>query len=608
MFHLFDRHGLRGVSTPKWSAVLRFWAPALLLMGLAARPAPAAPAPSTVPAPAAADPTFAPVMQRLERDYLDLLVRVDPVYATQIGLHAGDGALGPEGFAGLDSTRAALAAFEARVSALDDSLLGADDRFDAALMLYDLRLRRFEQDTLKVWSRDPGTALRQVASGLSAVAGREYAPLATRARALLARERAVPGFLAKALPMIDRPPRALVDQAVSQAEALSSFLLDGVPAATAALEDSALADSLAQAGNTAVHAVWAYREALLSGVEAQAVDGFALGPALFAGYLHAAEGMTTPLPRLRARAEDELARLDARFRLVAAGIDSAAAPGEVMRRVSEDHPAPGEVVPFAEDALRSARRFTAGHGAVPMPAGPPLAVRRSPAYSAWTNASLAVPGPFDDPALGAVFYVTVPDPTWPPEAQEEQLRFLNRPLIRNLAVHEAWPGHYLQALIQSRLTRPVRKAVWSPAFGEGWAHYAETLMLEQGYRADDPAFRLATLQSALRRAGRFRVALGLHTEGWTVDRAAAYLEEHCYLEPSVARREADRGAFDPLYLSYTLGKQEIQRLRAEVREKEGAGFDLERFHARLLALGAPPLPLARAMLLHQDLSGRPRLD
>ena len=358
---------------------------------------------------------------------------------------------------------------------------------------------------------------------------------------------------------------------------------------------------LTEATAAALQGVLAYREALSEDVLPRSRVEFALGPALFAGYLRAAEGSRPRSPRLRARAEEELRRYDARFTAAAARIDSSRSPRDVMLSVSADHPEPGGVLAAAAEAIREVLAFTLRDESVSLPPGPPIQVRATPMSSRWTNASLAAPGPFEPAGLPAVFYVTLADPASPPGEQLELIRFFNRSILRNIALHETYPGHYLHALTQAALTRPARRAIWSRGFGEGWAHYVEGLSLDRGFHHDDDAFRLATQQSALRRLGRYRAALGLHTEGWTVEQAARYLETHCYLEPSMARREAARGAFDPLYLVYALGRREIESMRTEVMRAEGANFDLARFHARLLALGAPPLPLARAFLLQEPL-------
>jgi uncharacterized protein (DUF885 family) len=549
-----------------------------------------------------------PRLRALEDEFIGLVVRLDPVRASQLGLHEGDAALGPAGFAGRERARLDWREFEDRLLTLSDTLTDRDDRFDIALMLYDIRMRRFEQDSLRVWSRDPGRALRSVAGGIQSVLGREHAPLAVRARSLVGRLRETPAYLEAALPMISDPPRVLTEQAMAQADALVATLIDGIPAATASIEDSALVADLTEATAAALQGVLAYREALSGDVLPRAGDDFALGPELFAGYLRAAEGIEIPLPRLRARAEEELRRYDARFTATAARIDSIRSPRDVMLSVSADHPEPGGVLVAAAEAIREALAFTLRDESVQLPPGPPIQVRATPPQSRWTNASLVAPGPFESSGFPAIFYVTLPDPASSPGEQLELIRFFNRSILLNVALHETYPGHYLHALTQAALARPARRAIWSRGFGEGWAHYVEGLAVDRGFHRDDDAFRLATQQSALRRLGRFRVALGLHTEGWTIDAAARYLETHCYLEPSMARREAARGAFDPLYLVYALGRSEIESMRAEVMRAEGADFDLARFHARLLALGAPPVPLARAYLLHEPLAPARWLD
>lgn len=551
---------------------------------------------------AGSGPAPAPQLRALEDEFIGLLVRLDPVRASQLGLHEGDAALGPSGFAGRERARLAWRDFEERILAASDTLTDRDDRFDVALMLYDIRLRRFEQDSLQVWSRDPGRALRTVVGGIQTLLGRENVSLAQRTRDLVERLRETPGYLQASLPMIGDPPLVLTEQALAQADGLVTALIDGIPAATASLEDSMLVADLTEATAAALQGVLAYREALAEDVLPRARAEFALGPALFAGYLRAAEGIETPLPRLRARAEEELRRYDARFTATAASIDSSRSPRDVMLSVSADHPEPGGVLAAATEAIREALAFTLRDGSFRLPPGPPIQVRATPSQSRWTNASLAAPGPFESAGLPAVFYVTLPDPASPPGEQLELIRFFNRSILLNVALHETYPGHYLHALTQAALTRPARRAIWSRGFGEGWAHYVEGLSLDRGFHRDDDAFRLATQQSALRRLGRYRVALGLHTEGWTVEEAAHYLETRCYLEPSMARREAARGAFDPLYLVYALGRSEIESMRAEVMHVEGSDFDLARFHARLLALGAPPLPLARAYLLQEPLA------
>jgi uncharacterized protein (DUF885 family) len=545
---------------------------------------------------------------RLEGEYLRLLVEVAPVRATLLGLHGGDARLGPVGEAGRRETVRRWREFGDKLAAVDARVLDPDDRLDLALMRHEVHWRLFELDTLRSFSRDPSLAVGEVASGLYGLLARDYAPLEVRARALASRLSQVPPYLDGATHLLGNPPRVLVEQGLARTEALSLFLIDDLPATVAGVRDSALADSLSQATSLALEAVWKYRKILTDEVLPRAPESFALGGPLLLATLRASEEVGLSLDSLRTLADGELARLGRRFAATAKQIDSTLTPPQVLRQVSENQPNPGGVLAAVQDALDGARIFVLTDGTVPLDHPPRIEIKASPRSARWANATLAFPGPFEEGDFPGIFYVTMPDAFTPPEEREEVLRFLSRPLLRNLAVHEGYPGHALQAAALQRVLRPARRAIWSTAFVEGWAHYAEELVLERGYRKHDRAFRLVTLQSGLRRAGRFRVALGLHAEGWSLDRAAAFLEEKAMLEPSLARREAERGAVDPLYMVYTLGRLQIESLRGEMMREEGSRFSLERFHRRLLALGAPPLPLARARLLAPEVPGGFYLD
>ncbi len=533
--------------------------------------------------------------------FIDVFVRLQPVQATLLGIHDGDGRLGPAGETGIEEMRTSWRTLALELETQADSLSNPEDRFDVLLMLHEVRWRLFELDTLRVFARDPRFAVGEVARGIYGLLAWEHAPIKDRVRSLIARLDATPGYLEACYRLLEDPPRVLVDHAIGRADVLSALILNDVPAATAGVADTMLTSKLADATQNALRAVWWYREQLVVHVLPTASEEFALGTDLFMAQLRASEGITTPVPVLRSIAEVEIERLGAEFRAVASRIDSTLAPTEVMFQVSLDHPPAESVLVVAEESVAEIQSFVAGDSSFPQPGRVQIEVRPTPEISRWAKASLAAPGPFEPSGFRGIFYVTLPAPGSSEVERGEHLRFLSRPILRNLAVHEACPGHGLQAEILSRVNRPARRAVLSSAFMEGWAHYVEALVLERGYREGDDSFHLATLQSALRRAGRFRVSLGLHTEGWTVEEAANFLEERAYLEPSVARGEAERGMVDPLYLVYTLGKLKLEALRDELERREGEAFDLGRFHRTILELGAPPLSLLKARLLSPEI-------
>jgi uncharacterized protein (DUF885 family) len=239
------------------------------------------------------------------------------------------------------------------------------------------------------------------------------------------------------------------------------------------------------------------------------------------------------------------------------------------------------------------------HDIVTIPSEVRVQVEETPPYARGGSfASMSTPGPYETQAVEAYYYVTPVEPTWDAKHQEEHLRFYNKYIVAMINVHEAYPGHYLQFLYAPRFPTKVRKLVGAGTNSEGWAHYAEQMMLEQGFGGGDPRYRLAQLQEALKRDCRYVAGIKLHTEGWTVERAAKELfVDQCFEEPANGFEEARRGAYNPTYLYYTLGKIEIQKLRDEYMQKKGAS--LKQFHDDFVSQGALPIPLVRRILLER---------
>lgn len=408
----------------------------------------------------------------------------------------------------------------------------------------------------------------------------------------------IPTLLATALDRLETPSTELTELAILQAEALGGFLLHGVQPVAVGSRDLELTDSVLAATSRALGAVWEYREALVRDVLPRARPGFALGDSLYRAALAVEEGVDRSIPELDNLATAELARLEGSLRVVASAIDSTRPPTEVLRSMASDHPGPEGLLDLLTTATREAREFVEASWAFPpISEGPTLRVRPAPRFVHTGFAGLFLPGPFSRDPIEGQFFVVFPDRAAPDEDREAALRFFHPAAATNLALHETYPGHFYQLAHLRTLPSPIRRAVMSRSFIEGWAHYGESVVLELGYRLQDSAFRLATLHSALRRAGRLRVALGLHTEGWTLDEAAVFLETRCFLDPPVAWREAERGMTDPFYGVYTLGRLAIEQLRREVEQVRGDDFDLGVFHGELLGMGAPPLSLAREALL-----------
>jgi uncharacterized protein (DUF885 family) len=323
-----------------------------------------------------------------------------------------------------------------------------------------------------------------------------------------------------------------------------------------------------------------------------------LGEATYRKKLAYEEMVTTPIDQLIAIGEAELRRQQQRFVATAHQIDPKLPPSEVLKKLSKDHPTTEKLIPETAALLSSLRDFCETHHIVGMPSEVlPIVAETPPFARAYSFASMDTPGAFETKATEAYFYETLPEPGWSAERTEEHLEAYWRGDIANTAIHEAYPGHYVQFLFLPRAPTKLRKILSANTFVEGWAHYTEEMMLEENYGGGDPRLWLSQEQWALVRVARYLVGLRMHTRGMSFADAVAFFEKEAYLPKANAEREAKRGTADPTYLVYTLGKLQIEKLRKDYAKKLGPSFKLQTFHDTLLSQGAPPIAIVREVML-----------
>jgi uncharacterized protein (DUF885 family) len=240
-------------------------------------------------------------------------------------------------------------------------------------------------------------------------------------------------------------------------------------------------------------------------------------------------------------------------------------------------------------------------------------VQETPQYDRATSfASMDTPGPFEKKATEAYYYITPTEDNWSAAEKEQWLTAFNYYTTDVVSIHEAYPGHYVQFLcLNASPVGRLEKIISSYPFVEGWAHYAEQMVLDEGFpflnastnlvaadRIRAAKYRLAQSDEALLRLCRLCVSIKMHCQGMTLDEGAHFFEENCYYQKKPARAEALRGTFDPQYLYYTIGKLEFLKLREDYQKQEGADFSLQKFHDEVLRHGAPPIRLLRELMLH----------
>lgn len=537
-------------------------------------------------------------LSRSSDEYLEALFDTYPPLASSLGLHDYDGRVPDFRESARNRRTAALRAFKRRLADIPRDALDAEDSHDYTLLSLSVDEELFELETLREVERNP-----MAYSGALDVSGyvkRNYAPLERRVEALTDHLGHFPDVLAAAREILQpQIPLPFLDTSLEVFMGTVQFLEHDLPAAVRPVGAGALWSRFERANTDALAALRAFAQHLDKDLRPRATDDFAIGEDRFRTMLRLGEMVDLPLSRLLEIGRDDMARNQRRLRDVAARLAPGVPIQEVVRRQSRDHPSADRLIPEAAQVLDELREFILARGLVTLPSDVRSRVEETPPFARWAFAMMDTAGPFEA-STESYYYVTPPEPDWTPEQKEEWLAKFDYGTLRDVGIHEVYPGHYVHFLHIKHVPRRLRQVLTSYSFVEGWAHYCEEMMLEAGYRRDDPQLQIAQLSEALLRNVRFLVSIQMHTRAMRVEEATRLFVDEAFMEPLGARKEAARGTFDPGYLNYTLGKLLILKLRDDLQKVQGARFTLRAFHDSLLALGAPPVPLARRDLMGQE--------
>jgi hypothetical protein len=531
-------------------------------------------------------------------EYRSYLYEVHPTSATFDGIHLHDDLIEDLGRQSIDGQVRDLGGFGRRLAAIDPARLTPTERLERPALEASIRSRLFELEEVRTWERSPQHYAEILATSLAGQALFEYAPLAERARRIVSKLRQVPRLMQAARDNIKDPPGIFVKVGLESLRGTLRFVNDDLPRAVSALDDLHILGDLADASVEATTALEGYIEYLEKEIAPRARGSFRLGREKFEQKLRVDEGLTLGADRLLSLALRELATTQEEFRKVASRLDGGD-PLAAWARAKNDHPPAGQLVPVAQQQLTELQAFINRRGIITIPEDALVAVAPTPRFYRWTFASMWTPGPFETRPMRAFYYITDVDPAWPPERQDEHLRDFSYGALWAISIHEVFPGHFLHYQHLRQLESKLRKSILfsSTAFVEGWAHYCEQMMVDEGFRKNDPAVRLGQLAEALIRLCRFVVGIRLHCEDMSVEQGVRFFREEAFLEEGSARREAERGTFDPGYILYTAGKLMVLKLREDYKAHAGAKYSLKQFHDSLLANGTVPLWLHRALML-----------
>src|SRR6266852_655542 len=559
-----------------------------------------------------------------------------PLQGTALGLHEYDGKITDYSRLALDAELSRLRRFDDRLKKFDPDKLSQRQSIDLRILQAAIKKELFQMQDMSIFERNPMVYAR--AADVNVYVKRNFAPLEDRVRSIVAIESQVPNIvIAAKTNLSDVLPRPYVELAIQIAKGSSDFLKKNLVAAIADLKDERVRVEFQEANRKAAatltdYAAWLERDKL-----PKASPDFALGTEKFQPLLAETELVDLPPEKILEIATTQLKAEQNTFAVAAKKIDPGKSPGEVFKQIQSEHPTPESLLPDIGKNLEQIRKYVAGHHLVTIPSEVRARVKETPQYRrAVSFASMDTPGPFERRATEAYYYVTPTESEWPQKQKEEWLTAFNYYNADIVSIHEVYPGHYVQFLrLNASPASKVEKIFGSYAFIEGWAHYCEKMMIDEGYSgAPTPSptprpsaslgttatpkakpspntsptssfndikraanYRMAQADEAMLRLCRLCVSIKMHTQNMTVAEGTKFFQENCYYEEKPARAEAMRGTFDPDYLNYTLGKLQILKLRDDYKAQQGDDFSLQKFHNELLNHGMPPIRLLREIML-----------
>ncbi len=544
------------------------------------------------------------VFQRISDEFIKSYLTWRPQVGTYLGLHEYDGGITDFSKASLAKELATLKEYETKLEGIAADSLSARMRVDLRILLSAIKREIMMFEDLKIYEVNPMTYAATL--DVNIYVKRDFAPIEERVRSIIAIEqkaRAI--FMAARENLADSLPRPYVQTAIQMAEGVASFLDKDMASALKDVGDDSLKQTFAAVNREAVKEIREFATFLKRDKLPKTHNKYAIGKENYGKMLLYNEMLTTSPEEILKMGMEELKKEQALFALVAKKINPRKKPIEVFEDMKKDHPKAENLITDARKNLESIRQFIVDKDLITIPSEVRVSLQETLPYARSTStASMDTPGPFEKKATQAYYYITPVEKDWSAKKKEEWLSLFGYYVTDIISIHEAYPGHYVQFLhLNASKATDVEKIFGSYAFVEGWAHYTEKMMIEEGFGAKDSLtaakYHLAQLDESLIRLARLCVSIKTHCEGMTVDDATRFIQDNAYYAYEGAHHEAMRGTYDPGYLSYTLGKLQILKLREDYKKQKGDSFSLKEFHDTFLSYGMPPIELIRELMINQ---------
>jgi uncharacterized protein (DUF885 family) len=540
-------------------------------------------------------------------DFLKGYLSWRPQTAVALGMHEYDGKISDYSKPSLDSELARLKTYDKKLDGIDTASLGTKMFYDFRILRMSVKDEITNFEDLKIYFSNPMAYAGLVDVNL--YLKRNYAPLEQRLGHIIAVERQIPRvFAAAKANLADSLPKPYIETAIAICGGNTSFMKGDLPVALKEIKNDSLMAAFKKVNDTAIGAINTFMAWLQKEKMPKANNRYAIGKENYQKMLLYSEALSVSPEKILEIGLAELKKEQVRFNTAAKIIDPSKKPIDVYHAMQHEHPAADSVIPVAKRHLELIRQYLVDKSIITIPSEVRVQVKETPQYARSTStASMDGPGPFEKSAE-SYYYITPVDPKWTEKQKSDWLSQFDYYTTDNVTVHEVYPGHYVQGLhLNASSATTIEKIFGSYAFIEGWAHYTEIMMMEEGYGdTGDPVkaakYRLAQSGDALLRICRLCVSVKIHCQGMTVDEGTKFFMDNWYQGEKPAHQEALRGSFDPGYLFYTVGKLEILKLREDYKKQEGSNYSIKKFHDAMLDNGMPPIGLLREILLKDKAS------
>ena len=537
----------------------------------------------------------------VDRYFNEFVFPNSPTGGTAAGFHQYDTKLEDYSQAAVQKQTAQAHQFLAELEKFPMQGLSPAAVADWELLIAKTHAALLELENIQQWRRNPDVYSSGITNSAFVIMSRNFASQDERLRSLIAREKQMPQVFTAAKANLQNPPEIYTKVAIEQLPGIVGFFQNDVPKAFDKVKDQKLLAEFKTTNAAVISALQEYEKFLKTTLLPKSKGDFRIGADNYRKKLLYDEMVDIPLERLLEIGMADLKRNQQAFQDVSRKLDAKQTPQQLLTALEKEHPPAGKLLQSFRDTLGGLKQFIEQKHIVTIPSLVlPILEETPPFMRALTTASMDTPGAYETKAKEAFFNVTLPEKNWSAQQTEELMAGFNKGVIMSTAIHEAYPGHYVQFLWVQQIQDKTRKLMGCGSNIEGWAHYTEQMMLEQGYGNGDLKLRLGQLQDALLRDARYIVGIKMHTGQMTFEQAVDFFQKEGYQTKGTAEKETKRGTSDPTYLVYTLGKLQILKLRDDYKAKMGAKFNLQEFHDQFMKQGLTSNKLIRRALLGND--------